>query len=487
MSAGAAIVRDMSDVPVERPDLPEEPYRPFPSFADFQHAVGSGVDLTTFAAFSVVLDDARSRAGVDDMRAAVDRATRWASVDTGALEGLYDVDRGFTFSVAATNAAWDAMDLQVGEQAARSIRDALEAYEYVLDAATGSHPITEVWIKELHAVICGSQSTYTVQTAVGPQEHELHRGSYKVHRNNPFNLRAGKLHAYAPVSDTPAEMARLTRELGSKDFASASPVVQAAYAHYAFVCVHPFADGNGRVARALAAVFLYRDPGAPLVIFADQKNEYIDALESADAGDPQPFVQFVLERVIDAVRMITDDVRLGRQPSAAEQQERLASALLGRGGLPHSEVDVLAGRALDEWASAVTRSLNEYPAAPPMTVERAVIDGAAARSAGPAGYRRTPDGRQIALDARVQDTVRVGVRRLYRVVVGVGQAPVADFAVVDQNNEIVIDAFLRDISPIASQALRYRFQRAAEAALIDIKEAVIVQAQDALRDAGYSD
>lgn len=72
-----------------------------------------------------------------------------------------------------------------------------------------------------------------------------------------------------------------------------------AYAHCAFVAVHPFADGNGRVARALASAYLYRRPGVPLVIFADQKDEYLDALEETDSGNAQRFVHFVADRLAD--------------------------------------------------------------------------------------------------------------------------------------------------------------------------------------------
>ena len=78
-------------------------------------------------------------------------------------------------------------------------------------------------------------------------------------------------------------------------------------AHYAFVCIHPFADGNGRVSRALASVFLYRSPGIPLVIFADQKNTYIDALEAADKGKYNLFVQFIADVCTDTVGLFSSD------------------------------------------------------------------------------------------------------------------------------------------------------------------------------------
>ncbi|MDR1394463.1 MAG: hypothetical protein LBJ62_11000 [Bifidobacteriaceae bacterium] len=68
-----------------------------------------------------------------------------------------------------------------------------------------------------------------------------------------------------------------------------------------------FADGNGRVARALASVYLYRDPGVPLVIFADQRDLYIDALEAAGQRWPGAFAQFIADRVVDTIGLVIDE------------------------------------------------------------------------------------------------------------------------------------------------------------------------------------
>jgi Fic family protein len=56
-------------------------------------------------------------------------------------------------------------------------------------------------------------------------------------------------------------------------------------AHYAFVAIHPFADGNGRVARALASVFTYRAYSVPVLILAESRNDYLTNLEAADRSN----------------------------------------------------------------------------------------------------------------------------------------------------------------------------------------------------------
>lgn len=181
-------------------------YAPFPSFAGWFE---NGFDAGSFERFVRFLEEAKAAAGPDALRRAVETATRWAAIDTGAIEGLYEVDRGFTFSVAVEAAAWDNIHLVKGEKVRRAIEDAVHGYEYVLDLATGAREVSEVWLKELHAVLCASQDTYTVVTAVGTQERELPKGQYKTEPNSPLKLSTGLVHAYAPVADTSAEMARL--------------------------------------------------------------------------------------------------------------------------------------------------------------------------------------------------------------------------------------------------------------------------------------
>lgn len=112
----------------------------------------------------------------------------------------------------------------------------------------------------------------------------------------------GSSHAYAPVDDTPGEMHRLVSELRSTEFASAHPLLQASFAHHALAAVHPFSDGNGRVARVLASVYLLRAVSVPLVVFADQRGLYLQALAAADEGRLSAFVDFIEERAVDAIR-----------------------------------------------------------------------------------------------------------------------------------------------------------------------------------------
>jgi Fic family protein len=284
-------------------------YKPFLPFSDW---AGCSVDTVRFERYSAELNKLKEESE-DALERALEIVKRAAAVDTGAIEGLYETDRGFTFTVAVQAAHWEAALAEKGPKVRPLFDSQLKAYDYVLDFATKRIPVAEAWIRELHAVVCESQDTYEVYTAIGKQYQPLPKGEYK-HNPNHVLQRDGSIHSWAPVDLTPAEMHRLCEELRTEAFNAAHPIMQSAYAHYAFVSVHPFADGNGRVARALASVFTYRAESIPLLILKGDV-EYLLALEAADSGDLQRFVDFIFEKAIDTIRLTEESFKAAKAPS----------------------------------------------------------------------------------------------------------------------------------------------------------------------------
>jgi hypothetical protein len=70
-----------------------------------------------------------------------------------------------------------------------------------------------------------------------------------------------------------------------------SPLVEAAWLHHRFALIHPFTDGNGRVARCLATLVLLKERWFPLVVTRSDRTSYIDALRRADSGDLRPLIR----------------------------------------------------------------------------------------------------------------------------------------------------------------------------------------------------
>ncbi|MDR5726036.1 MAG: Fic family protein [Terriglobia bacterium] len=318
-------------------------YKPFPTFKEW--ASKASLDTVRWDRYRAELHS-RPATSPDALKRAYEMVKRAAALDTGAIEGLYEVDRGFTFTVALETAAWELKLAEKGENVRPLFEAQLHAYDYVLDLATKAQPISEAAIRTLHEVVCSAQSTYRVMTAVGPQEQELVKGRYKVLPNH-VRTRDGVDHSYAPVDVTPPEMARLVSEMRSEAFLAAHPVLQAAYAHYGLVVIHPFADGNGRVARALASAFTYRAIAMPIMILSEQKEAYLDALESADKGEYQAFVDFMLARSLDTIQLVDESLRGAHLPSPEEGSAAIDSLYMTKGGYTQNEVDASGSKVLE--------------------------------------------------------------------------------------------------------------------------------------------
>lgn len=81
-------------------------------------------------------------------------------------------------------------------------------------------------------------------------------------------------------------------ELSADYAARRVPVeIRAAWFHHRFAEIHPYPDGNGRTARALASLLLIQGGRFPLIIRASEKAIYFDALEKADGRDFRPLVE----------------------------------------------------------------------------------------------------------------------------------------------------------------------------------------------------
>jgi Fic family protein len=90
------------------------------------------------------------------------------------------------------------------------------------------------------------------------------------------------------------------------NLADSSAIVQAAIAHAQFETIHPFADGNGRVGRALIHVVFRRRGLAsrfapPIsVVLATNGSRYVEGLTAYRSGDLAEWCRFFAEVAIDA-------------------------------------------------------------------------------------------------------------------------------------------------------------------------------------------
>ncbi|MDD5254311.1 MAG: Fic family protein [Candidatus Nanoarchaeia archaeon] len=72
------------------------------------------------------------------------------------------------------------------------------------------------------------------------------------------------------------------------------PFVLAIIFHNQFVYIHPFNDGNGRVARLLLNFILIKNAYFPIIFYNDEKSKYYTYIRSSKTGDIKDFVSYIL-------------------------------------------------------------------------------------------------------------------------------------------------------------------------------------------------
>ncbi|MBK1650115.1 Fic family protein [Rhabdochromatium marinum] len=229
----------------------------------------------------------------------------WA-IETGIIERLYTWDRGVTEVLieqgidASLIAHQGGFQREEADHIKNIIDNQLEIGEGLFSFIKGEQPLTEHFVRGLQAKFTNHQDT---TEAVTPDRRliqvKLEKGVYKKHPNNPRRP-DGQEHWYCPPEFTQSEMEKLIKWYReSEDIYAAE--VRAAWLHHRFTQIHPFQDGNGRVARALGSLVFLKAGLFPLVIRDSDRKEYIGALEEADAGELKSLVFLFVRRQKEAV------------------------------------------------------------------------------------------------------------------------------------------------------------------------------------------
>ena len=220
------------------------------------------------------------------------------AIETGQIEGLYLLCRGVTEQLITEGfESVRGAHSVTGELDDRTLRGLLEdqeeTLEAVFDLAKGGTPLGHPAIRALHAVLTRHQDTAVgVHGITGERIRiPLRKGAYKNRPNNP--RRDGYVHEYCPPEQVDSEMDAFLGFHRSHADRELPTEVEAAWLHHAFVRIHPFQDGNGRMSRLLVAYAFARNGEFPPVVPAAGNNLYIDNLERADDGDLRPFIRYL--------------------------------------------------------------------------------------------------------------------------------------------------------------------------------------------------
>ena len=178
------------------------------------------------------------------------------------------------------------------------------------EAKTLERPLTEYFIKNLHKTLI--REDYTVRKELPDGNittYTVHAGQYKT-RPNSVKTRTGEIFEYASPEETPALMSDLIDWYNNAvKEGKLSALELASLFHYRYIRIHPFEDGNGRIARLLVNFILLRADYPMIIVRSKDKEKYLDALNHSDivAGlRPSDGAHAELEQILPFVEYMRD-------------------------------------------------------------------------------------------------------------------------------------------------------------------------------------
>lgn len=241
------------------------------------------------------------------------------------------IERGITITGKPLRDSQDALNMK-------------SALDFLEELADSERELTPQDIRDIQRVVVGS---------------EPGAGSYR----SGDVLIAMSRHVPPPPTAVPGEVQSATQWLAR---AGACPALLTAAVLHAWIAhIHPFADGNGRTARAVMNLILIR-AGYPVVLIRRKdRNRYYDALGASDDGDIAPLTELIIKRSEDSFRQVervraaetgvTEAVlRQERQLRAQYETWRTAMLLMVRA------IEEFAETVRDEMGGSVRLTTREY-------------------------------------------------------------------------------------------------------------------------------
>jgi len=162
----------------------------------------------------------------------------------------------------------------------------IEALEFLETVVRDNVAITEHLVRQYHTMLFKKIDKISVGSGADRRETAITGGQYKQQNNHVIRL-DGRVLEFADWLQVPGEMERLTKWYDDSR-AQLHPVELASQFHHRLVSIHPFLDGNGRVARLLMNTILMQAGYTPSIIPVEEKQRYLEALQAADDGNLDP-------------------------------------------------------------------------------------------------------------------------------------------------------------------------------------------------------
>ncbi len=178
----------------------------------------------------------------------------------------------------------DHLDIEGHDDAVKAITAAVENHE----------ELTEAFIRNLHLILLKEPYETEAETPGGTRTRRtISVGDYKTVSNN-VRTSTGEIYYFTPPEQVKAAMSDLIDWYREMESTEEHPIVIAATFHYRFVRIHPFDDGNGRMARLLMNMILIRHGYTVALIRLESRDDYLNHLERADRSeDLTEFINFI--------------------------------------------------------------------------------------------------------------------------------------------------------------------------------------------------
>lgn len=220
---------------------------------------------------------------------------------------------GNTLSTEQITAILNGKTVIAPPKEVQEVRNAIKAYE----AFQQWQPSQEVDLLQAHQIL---------MTGLIDEVGQYRHGGVGVMSGDRV------VHMAPPANQVPRLMADLLEWLNDREI---HPLIQSSVFHYEFEFIHPFADGNGRMGRLWQTLILsgwnsiFANIPVESLIHQNQKAYYEALQASTDRADSAPFIEFILQMILDAILDSTESAQDNDHATAqaSDQVQRLISAM----------------------------------------------------------------------------------------------------------------------------------------------------------------
>mgnify|MGYP003393751871 CR=1 FL=1 len=222
------------------------------------------------------------------------------------------------------------------------VKDLGEAFDFLKTLAESNQTIREADIRSLHSIVMH-------------HEPDASPGEYR----KIGVIISGAEHRPPEPLEVAARMQTLLEWINTN--LSKDPVIAASVAHHELAAIHPFKDGNGRIARLTMNLILMKH-GFPICnIRREERPTYYEALSFADVGIYEAIVQLVWSRCTD---LFSEYVRIRQETKRMEEWAE-------RWGVKETEVlQRRESREMELWMSRIRQVFLEFQRATELINDR---------------------------------------------------------------------------------------------------------------------